>query len=294
MDQAQNLRNIIKRGSVKSAVRARILSVTSGKGGVGKSSVSVNLAIELARRGKNVVIFDADFGLANVEVMLGIRPLYSLADMMYHGKSLNDIVCEGPEGVGFISGGSGIREMSDMNEEQLLNLTMKLRTLDRLADIVIIDTGAGISDTVMELVMLSSEVLLVTTPEPTSITDAYALLKSFDRKPEYQKKKTSIELIANRVNSISDGMELYRKLSSVSERFLDIPLDYLGEIPYDGNISKAVMKQQPIAVSFPESPAAKAIGRIADSLLGGGSREPELKRGLSDLLKEFFYRTSGR
>ena len=123
MDQAQNLRNIIKKDNIKPVSKARVITVTSGKGGVGKSSISINLAITFARRGKKVIILDADFGLANIEVMLGIRPQYSLADLMFRGKSLTDIICEGPEGVGFISGGSGIQEMLDLTQDQLLNLT---------------------------------------------------------------------------------------------------------------------------------------------------------------------------
>lgn len=145
MDQAEQLRNLIKKQSLEKKV-ARVITVTSGKGGVGKSSISVNLAIELSKRGKKVIILDADFGLANIEIMLGIRPRYNLADIIYHGKNIEDIITLGPLGIGFISGGSGIGELANVTKEQIMHLTNKLYVLDELADIVIIDTGAGITD----------------------------------------------------------------------------------------------------------------------------------------------------
>lgn len=223
--------------------------------------------------------------------MLGIRPQYSLADLMFRGKSLTDIICEGPEGVGFISGGSGIQEMLDLTQDQLLNLTRRLSELDDRADIVIIDTGAGISESVMEFVMLSEEILLVATPEPTSITDAYALLKTFGRKPDYMRVNSKVELIANRVSNAEDGMELYQKLSSVSEKFLDISLKYMGAIPFDKNISKAVMQQKPIAQSYPNSPAYAAIEDIADRVLGDKVFDLSRQRkGLAELFMEVFRR----
>ena len=175
MDQAEVLRKMVQQSETRPA--ARVITVTSGKGGVGKSSLSLNLAIQMSRLGKRVVIFDADFGLANIEVMLGIRPQYNLADLMFRGRELREIITEGPEKICFISGGSGIQELARMNREQVMYLTRKLAELDAYADVIIIDTGAGISDNVLEFVVASSEVILVATPEPTSITDAYALLK---------------------------------------------------------------------------------------------------------------------
>ena len=184
MDQAEQLRKLVKQQEVPMHT-ARVITVTSGKGGVGKSSTSVNLAIQLSRLGKRVIIFDADFGLANVEVMLGIRPQYNLADLMFKGKELTDIITQGPENIGFISGGSGIQELTRLTREQIIYLVQKLVQLDELADVIIVDTGAGISDSVLEFVSSSSEVLLVATPEPTSITDVYALLKSLHRKADF-------------------------------------------------------------------------------------------------------------
>lgn len=265
MDQAEQLRKMMQQTSSKP--NARVITVTSGKGGVGKTSLSLNLAIQLTRLGKKVVVFDADFGLANIEVMLGVRPQYNLADMMFKGKELHDIITQGVEGINFISGGSGIQELASMNREQVLFLTSRLMSLDKYADVIIVDTGAGISDSVLEFVLASTEVLLVATPEPTSITDAYALLKALNRKAEFSKEDTSIKMISNRVKNDAEGQSLYEKMSVVADKFLNIPITYVGAVPMDDQISKAVMRQKPVSVIYPDAPAAKAIKRIAERLL---------------------------
>jgi flagellar biosynthesis protein FlhG len=227
MDQAEKLRKMVKEQTAPRRV-ARVVTVTSGKGGVGKSNVSVNLALALSRLGNRVIILDADFGLANVEVMLGIRPRYNLADLMFHGKSLSDIITVGPENIGFISGGSGIQELTNLTRDQIVYLIQKLVELDEKADVIIVDTGAGISDAVLEFVASSSEVLLVATPEPTSITDAYALLKTLNRKTDIDLQNVVIKMIANRIDTYDDGKELYDKLSLVVNKFLSLKLEYLG------------------------------------------------------------------
>ncbi len=263
MDQAENLRNIIKKNAENHEKLSRVITVTSGKGGVGKTSVAVNLAIQLSRMGKRVVIIDADLGLANIEVMLGIRPKYTLADVMFGGKTLEEVITNGPENIGFLSGGSGIKEFANMNRDQIAGFVNKLYELDKEADIVIIDTGAGISDTVMEFVVASSEVLIVATPEPTSITDAYALLKTLKRKVDFDKTSTTIRMIGNRVHKREEGVELFEKLNSVVEKFLDIDMSLLGLIPYDDKFQKAVMKQTPVSIEFPNAVSTKALNDIA-------------------------------
>lgn len=263
MDQAEQLRNIIKQQS-HPKTNAKVITVTSGKGGVGKSSISVNIAIQLSKLGRKVIVLDADFGLANVEVMLGIRPKYNLADLMFRGKDLQDIIMKGPENIGFISGGSGIQELTNISKNQIIYLIKKLYELDKMADYIIIDTGAGINDTVLEFVVASSEVLLVTTPEPTSITDAYALLKALNRKPEFSKENTSIKMISNRVSNMAEGKELYNKLNIVVRKFLNIPLDFIGSIPQDNNVPKAVMQQKPFSLLYPNTTSSKAITEIAE------------------------------
>lgn len=262
MDQAEQLRNIVKQQNKKQR-SARVITVTSGKGGVGKSNVSVNLAIQMSRLGKRAVILDADFGLANIEVMLGVRPKYNLADMMFRGRDVKDIICAGPEDIGFISGGSGLREMTNLNKDQILSLVRTMYELDHYADVVIIDTGAGISDTVIELVSSSSEVLLVATPEPTSITDAYALLKTLHRHDSFEAERTSIKMIGNRIQSYEEGKELYLKLNTVVNKFLGMEMDYLGAIPYDECLPRAVMQQQPVSLAYPDAPSARALLELA-------------------------------
>lgn len=267
IDQAEQLRQLVNQQQKVRKV-SRVVTITSGKGGVGKSTLTVNLAIALSRMGKKVIILDADFGLANIEVMLGIRPQYNLADLMFRGKELKDIITPGPENIGFISGGSGIQELSRLSRDQVIFLVKKLYELDELADFILVDTGAGIADTVLEFVAASNEVLIVATPEPTSITDAYALLKTLNRKSDFSKENTVIRMVANRVDNDEEGVSLHGKLSIVVDKFLNIVIDYLGCIHNDPNSSKAIMQQQPLIISQPQSISAKAIETIAGKLCG--------------------------
>lgn len=283
MDQAEKLRKIVKEQNTAKRHISRVITVTSGKGGVGKSSIAVNLAIALSRLGKRVVIIDADFGLANIEVMLGIRPTYNLADLMFRGKNLSDIITPGPENIGFISGGSGIQELTNLSKDQIIYLIRKLVELDQTADIVIIDTGAGIADSVLEFVAASSEILLVATPEPTSITDAYALLKTLNRKSEFSVDDTVIKIIANRVTPDENGEEIYEKLSIVVSKFLKLKLEYLGQIPVDNSVSKAVIRQKPAICDYPNSSFSKTITSFAGKLCDA---EPDIfsgKKGIAQL-----------
>jgi flagellar biosynthesis protein FlhG len=282
MDQAEKLRKIVKEQAAPRNV-ARVITVTSGKGGVGKSSISVNLAIALSRLGMRVIVLDADFGLANVEVMLGIRPQYNLADLMFRGKGLSDIVTEGPEKIGFISGGSGIQELTNLSKDQIVYLIQKLVELDERADIIIIDTGAGIGDSVLEFVAASSEVLLIATPEPTSITDAYALLKTLNRKADISMQDTVIKMVANRVENQEDGKELYDKLSLVVNKFLTLKLEYMGALPQDGIVSKAVMKQKPAIEVYPNSQFARTISSFAGILCESENNNIQSKKGIAQL-----------
>lgn len=289
MDQAQQLRNIMKQQQKRQHI-ARVITVTSGKGGVGKSNVSVNLAIQLGRIGRKVVILDADFGLANIEVMLGIRPKYNLADMMFRGYTIQEVICEGPENIGFISGGSGLKEMTELNRDQLLSLVNMMYELDHLADVVIIDTGAGISDTVIDLVASSAEVLLIATPEPTSITDAYALLKTLHRHGDFDSGRTSIKVVGNRIQSYDEGKELFNKLNMVVDKFLKMDMEYLGAIPYDEKLSQAVMKQQPVSLVYPNAPAARAMLELAMVLEDEKQEIPQMdiKNGIAGLFSRIF------
>lgn len=292
MDQAQNLRNIVKKNTVvkENEKNSRIITVTSGKGGVGKTSVSINLAIQFRLQGKSVIIFDADFGLANIEVMIGAIPKYNLSDLIYRGKDLNDIIMKGPMDIGFISGGSGISGFGDLTKEQLTYLVYKIKELESMADIIIIDTGAGISSAVMDFVVVSNEVILVTTPEPTSITDSYSLLKALNKRDDFDKSQNHIKIVANRVRSYEEGANLYNKLNVVVNKFLNFNIEFLGIIENDENMSKAVIQQKPISMAYPNSKGAKSFKKISDTLLEKKTTDEDEQKGLAFMLLGRFKR----
>ena len=290
MDQATGLRNVVKMQQDGQTHQARVLTITSGKGGVGKSNTAVNLAAQLSRLGKRVIIFDADIGLANVEVMFGAIPKYNLSDVLYKGISMSDIITKGPMNIGFISGGSGVVGLNNLTREQIIGVVQRLSELDSLADIILIDTGAGISDSVMEFVIASPEVLLITTPEPSSLTDSYSLIKTLYRNLDFNYKDTVINVIANRVNSAADGQAVYDKLSSVVSQFLNWNINYLGLVPQDTNIEKAVRQQQVVSIYDPQAPSAQAFAKIAESLVSGENRYYEIKGGFSRMIYNFLNR----
>ena len=268
MDQAEHLRSIIKAKQSPQRPLARVITVTSGKGGVGKSNTSINLAIQFRKMGQRVIILDADFGLANIEIMFGTVPKHNLYDLIHQGKNIKDIITWGAGNVGFISGGSGIVGMSNLSREQLNYIIQNLAQLDAIADVIIIDTGAGISDAVLEFLVASGEIILVTTPEPTSITDSYSLLKALNQHPRFSKETSQIKVMANRVNKISEGTALFDKLEMVSNRYLKLPISYLGAVPWDRQLSEAVMQQKPVSLSYPNAKAAIAYEEIASKLMG--------------------------
>ncbi len=278
MDQAEQLR-IIK-ANQQAKPLARVITVTSGKGGVGKSNLSINLAIQFRKMGKRVIILDADFGLANIEIMFGAVPKYNLCDLIYQVKKIKEIITWGPMEVGFISGGSGIAEMTNLSKEYLAYIIQNLAELDSIADVIIVDTGAGIADAVLEFLVASGEILLVTTPEPTSITDSYSLLKALYRHPRFNEDMTKVKMVANRVEKESDGQLLFNKLNSVVTRYLKIPITFLGAIPQDSQVVKAVMQQSPVSLQNPGAKASQAYEKIALSLLGKEESERQPKRGM--------------
>ena len=286
MDQADELRKkveLLKENTPSS----RVIAVTSGKGGVGKTSLSVNLALQFQQHGKRVVILDADFGLANVEVMLGIRPQYNLADLIFRDMSIEEIITEGPLGIGFISGGSGVQDLVNLDKERLKDLITQLVKLDKMYDVVIIDTGAGISDSVVEFVLSSPEIILVVTPEPTSITDAYSLLKALNRKREFDREKNSIHVVTNRVESVREGKEIYEKIRIVASKFLNIQLEYLGYVPADKKVTNAVIEQKPISMSAPDSEPAVQFRNICNKLLHITETPEKQPGGIAKVLLSF-------
>ena len=282
MDQAEQLRNIIKAGTVNhNRPLARVITVTSGKGGVGKSNTAINLAIQFRKMGKRVIILDADFGLANIEIMFGAVPRHNLCDLIYQGKNIREIITWGPMEVGFISGGSGIAGLSNLNRDYLGYIIRNLAELDAIADIIIVDTGAGISDAVLEFLVASGEILLVTTPEPTSITDSYSLLKALNRHPRFQSEVSRIKVIANKVDNQNEGQTLFNKLNAVVSRYLKLPITYLGAVPCDAQLSKAVMQQMPVSLQAPTAKSALAYEEIAAKLMNREVDQKVQKRGMA-------------
>ncbi|MBQ9359960.1 MAG: MinD/ParA family protein [Lachnospiraceae bacterium] len=284
MDQATRLRTIIKQNQVAPAHAARVITVTSGKDGVGKSNVAINLAVQFKKMGQRVIIFDADFGLANIEVMFGTVPKNNLADLIYQGKSIRDVITWGPMDIGFISGGSGIAGLTNLGNDYINYLVTQLADLDSISDVIIIDTGAGISNAVIEFLVASGEILLVTTPEPTSITDSYSLLKALKRNPRYNAENSQVKVISNKVSDYKEGEILYKKLNAVVQRYLHLDMSYLGAIPEDSELSKAVMQQSPVCISNMNAKSAKAFDDIAKTLMD----IPHEKQGFRTGMAGFF------
>ncbi len=286
MDQAQNLRNVIKQSQINRVDNAKVITITSGKGGVGKSNMAVNLAVQFTKMGKKVIILDADFGLANVEVMFGTVPTCNLSDVIFEGKSITEVITKGPNGIGFISGGSGIVGLNNLTKDQVTFLVHNLSLLSNMCDILIIDTGAGVSSAVMEFVLASPEVVLVSTPEPSSLTDSYSLMKAMYKSNRFIKGGTNVHLVANKVNSEAEAKAVYDKMNQVVTKFLDGQLDYLGMIPQDPVLEKCVRNQKVVSIEAPTSASAVAFEQLANRLI---SKEAKVhyKWGITQLFGNF-------
>ncbi len=280
MDQAEQLRNVIKMNPVPRPL-SRVITVTSGKGGVGKSNTSINLACQFKKMGKRVIILDADFGLANIEIMFGTVPKHNLCDLIYQGKNITDIITWGPMDIGFISGGSGIAELSNLSRDDLNHIIQNLAKLDAIADIIIIDTGAGISDAVLDFLVASGEILVVATPEPTSITDSYSLLKALNRHSRFSREDSKIMVIANKVAGAAEGEVMYNKLETVVSRYLKLPVSYLGAIPQDYRLEDAVMQQKPVSLQSPNAKSSIAYEKMAYVLMDKEYDKSLVKRGMA-------------
>ena len=265
---------------------ARTITITSGKGGVGKTSVTVNLAIALSRMGLRVVILDVDFGLANIDLLFGITPKYTLVDLIRDEKNIFEVLTDGPNNIKFLSGGSGVEELIHLDRKQLRKFVGNIALLDKLYDVILIDTGAGLSQHVMSFVMAADEVVLVTTPEPTSMTDAYALVKMVSRRD----RKKRIHILVNKAESVKEAEEIANKLSVVSEKFLSLKLLKLGYILYDDTVTKSVKMQKPFCISHPKSQAAKNIMEVAENLLKntGNSDGMQGAKGFIQRVLSFF------
>ncbi|NMA84740.1 MAG: MinD/ParA family protein [Epulopiscium sp.] len=291
MDQATRLRMMVNQHHNEQkdyAKKAKVVTVTSGKGGVGKTNITINTALTLAQQGKKVVILDADLGLSNIEVLLGVIPTATLSDLIFGQKNVKDILTSGPLGVQFISSGSGVDDLVHLNSSQIQEFINKLQPLEEMADIVLIDTGAGVSDTVMQFIQASDETVVVVTPEPTSITDAYALIKTVRNNARVKGFLPKIHLLVNRADTLAEGQEVFNKIFQASRKFLNMPVYHLGSVPYDRKVIEAVKLQKPFCLSYPDSAATKAIRTIGRSLIDL-PHEPAKNTGLGEFMKKLFH-----
>ena len=275
-DQAAELRGLVRqaRGQGEPACRqtgrsvqpdaVRIVAVTSGKGGVGKTNFVVNLAVALADAGMRVTILDADLGLANVDVLLGMTVRHNLHHVINGTLSLADIVLPGPRGIEVIPGASGLRDIADMKESARRRLIESLSDAVRDRDLLLIDTAAGVSRNVLDFVLAAQEVILLTVPEPTAMTDAYAMIKLISR----SNPDAAVRVVVNQTPSRQEAESVVEQLNLLSRRFLNFSVDPLGYVPHDQSVVKAVRKRQPFVLAYPHSPASSAVSSIAADLRG--------------------------
>lgn len=268
LDQAQKLRQLAKNTNINSSYKrsAKILTVTSGKGGVGKSNIVVNLAITLQRMNKNVLIFDADAGMGNDDVLMGFMPKYSIYDLLESEVDIKKIIIKGPYGVRLLPGGSGLNKIQEFTDRDRDVFLSKLSEIDDV-DYIIMDTGAGITRSVLGFIACCEELIVVTTPEPTSLTDAYSLLKAVN----YFKLKKEAKVIINRVIDEKEGKKTFNRFNNAVTNFLKMKLYYLGNVMDDKKITLAVRQQKPFVLSYPDCSASFDIKNIAMRLAGSSS-----------------------
>ena len=271
-DQAEDLKTLMKNknSSDKAALsnippkrKTRIIAVTSGKGGVGKTNISTNMAIAYAKMGKNVIVIDADLGLANVNVMMNIIPKFNLYHVMKKQKKMSDIIIDTEYGIKFVAGASGFSKIANMEEAERSDFIKELYTLAE-ADIIIIDTSAGVSKNVLSFVAAADEVVVVTTSEPTAITDAYGIIKIIAT--EVENYDLNLKMVVNRVNSALEGKKIAERMIQIVAQFLNLKVEYLGFIYNDPAVEQAVLKQKPFFISAPKSKAASCLRHIVAKL----------------------------
>lgn len=239
----------------------RSLAVTSGKGGVGKTNLTANLGVLLAGSGKRVIALDADLGLANMDVLLNLRPFHTLQHVIQGEKSIQDILLAGPAGLKVVPGASGILSLANLEEPQRDALLLEMHSLELMSDLMLLDTGAGISDNVISFVLIADEVVLVTTPDPTAMTDAYAMMKVISlHRPEMPMR------LAVNMSAPQEGLAVFQRLGQVAKQFLGVTVDYLGSIPNDPAVSASIRARRPFVEAAPDSPAARSLREIARRL----------------------------
>ncbi len=259
-DQAENLRKMMRDqfGDVPEMSHPKIISITSGKGGVGKTNIAVNLGIALAQMGKKVIVMDADLGLANINVVLGIIPKYTLYHVIKGEKKLHEIILQTPYGIDIIAGASGIAKLANLSERERNHLVESLKDMS-YADVIIVDTSAGINANVITFVVASHETIVITTPEPTAIADAYGVIKSTIA----EEPKVEPKLLVNMVKNLTEGRRTAKKIENVAGQFLGVKIQSIGIIPEDPVVEKAVRKQRPFIIEYPNAGVSKYIRHIA-------------------------------
>ncbi len=246
-----------------------VLSVSSGKGGVGKTNVVINLAVEIQRRGLRVLVFDADMGLSNVPILLGLVPQYNISHVLFGEMRMKEVLFPGPEGVTVLPAGFGVQELAALTEEQQLRLLCETEELEEDFDVVLIDTGAGISPNVLFFNIVSHDNIVVVCPEPTSMSDAYVLMKILALR--YQRK--SFKVLMNSVKQEDEAARVLDRITDASQRFLGVSVRHFGNIPHDRRIAEAVRCQKPVVELYPDSASSQAFSQLASQLLGSMPEE---------------------
>jgi flagellar biosynthesis protein FlhG len=258
VDQANSLRQLAAAGRIAKAP-LKVYAVTSGKGGVGKTNITANLATVMARAGKRVLVIDADLGLANTEIIMGVKPRYHFGDLITRGLSIDDVIVECPGGAMLLPAGSGVSALTQLTDAQKRRFIESVEPLENMFDIVLIDSGAGIGENVQFFVGAAQEAILVVSPEPTSLVDAYAAVKVFSQ-------QAGVRIFNVIINPVVDEMAargVFQKLTSVTGKFLEAKVRHMGYVPRDENLHRAIMAQRPVCEMFPASPSARAIATIA-------------------------------
>lgn len=262
-DQAQGLRDLLKEHSSHAEGTTKVITVTSGKGGVGKSNFSLNFALALHARGFKVLIFDADIGMANIDVLMGISPPYNLYHLLKKQKSIWEIIQKTQYGIDFIAGGSGFNDLISLSGDDLDYFYEQVEQLNGHVDFIIFDTGAGLSKETLKFIISAHETIIVTTPEPTAITDAYALIKMV----HHMGHSISFQLVVNQTLDTKEGRQTADKIRLVAQKFLQLDIPMLGFVGADANVSKAVKRQVPFTIAYPSCNAARGIQLLADNYI---------------------------
>lgn len=276
--QSEKVQNNVK---TKKEHNTRIIAITSGKGGVGKTNFAVNMAIAYAQLGKKVILIDGDLGMANVNVLLNIVPEYNLMHVINKKKTMKEIIIDTEFGIKFIAGANGFSKIANLTVDELDDFANQFSALGN-ADIIIIDTGAGIADNVLRFVAAADEVFVVTTPEPTAITDAYGIIKIITT--EIVDRTVNIKLVVNRVHSADEGKRISERIINIAAQFLGYKVEYLGCIPEDSLVQASVIRQKPFIVVNPTSKPAAYLKHIVGRI---EKNEPEFNEGVSSFLKKF-------